>query len=46
MTLARGDKRQQLKDLCSIVAGIRLFNRAAGKGGRSISDCEFFRLLT
>jgi hypothetical protein len=42
MTLARSDKRQQLKDLCSIVVGIRLFNRAAGKGGRSITDCRCY----
>lgn len=41
MTLARSDKRQQLRDLCSIVVGIRLFNRAAGKGGRSITDCKY-----
>lgn len=38
MTLPRSDKRQQLKELCQIVMGIRLFNRASGKGGRSITD--------
>jgi hypothetical protein len=38
MALVRPDKEKQLKELCQIVTGIRLFNRACGKGGEGIDD--------
>ena len=41
MALPRPDKEQQLKELTSIVTGIRLFNRDSGKGGEGVDDCEF-----
>lgn len=40
MALSKLDKEKQLKELTSIVTGIRLFNRACGKGGAGIDDCE------
>ena len=38
MSLSRQDKEQQLRELCQIVPGIRLFNRDAKKGGEGIED--------
>ena len=38
MSLSREDKEQQLRELCQIVPGIRLFNRDAKKGGEGIED--------
>lgn len=40
MALDKGEKEVQLKELTSIVTGIRLFNRECGKGGQGIDDCE------
>jgi hypothetical protein len=38
MALSVREKREQLRYLASIVGGIRLFNKAAGKGGSAIAD--------
>mmetsp|Transcript_31450 Transcript_31450/g.94528 ORF Transcript_31450/g.94528 Transcript_31450/m.94528 type:complete len:697 (+) Transcript_31450:266-2356(+) len=38
MALPMKEKREQLLYLCGIVGGIRLFNKAGGKGGRKIPD--------
>jgi len=38
VTLQESDKALQVKELASIVFGIRLFNRAIGKGGAGIDD--------
>ena len=38
MALSLDDKQKQLRELSSIVAGIRLFNRDCGKGGEGIDD--------
>eukprot|EP00658_Telonema_sp_P-2_P021866 TRINITY_DN18719_c0_g1_i3.p1 TRINITY_DN18719_c0_g1~~TRINITY_DN18719_c0_g1_i3.p1 ORF type:complete len:579 (+),score=151.62 TRINITY_DN18719_c0_g1_i3:224-1960(+) len=38
VTLQDEDKAAQIKELSSIVFGIRLFNRAIGKGGSGIED--------
>ncbi|KAL5510723.1 hypothetical protein EMCRGX_G006320 [Ephydatia muelleri] len=38
MALDKGEKEVQLKELTSIVTGIRLFNRECGKGGQGIDD--------
>ena len=46
MALPRADKEQQLKELTSIVTGIRLFNRDSGKGGEGIDDRELFKQCT
>ena len=40
MALDKREKEVQLKELTSIVTGIRLFNRDCGKGGQGIDDCE------
>lgn len=40
MALNRLDKEKQLRELTSIVTGIRLFNRDCGKGGAGIDDCK------
>ena len=40
MALDKREKETQLKELTSIVTGIRLFNRDCGKGGQGIDDCE------
>ena len=40
MALRKLDKEKQLKELTSIVTGIRLFNRDCGKGGEGIDNCE------
>lgn len=40
MALNKSDKEKQLRELTSIVTGIRLFNRDCGKGGEGIDDCE------
>ena len=40
MALSKLDKEKQLKELTSIVTGIRLFNRDCGKGGEGIDNCE------
>ena len=40
LALDKGEKEVQLKELTSIVTGIRLFNRDCGKGGQGIDDCE------
>ena len=42
MALSKLDKEKQLKELTSIVTGIRLFNRDCGKGGEGIDDCKRF----
>ena len=41
MALSKMDKEKQMKELTSIVTGIRLFNRACGKGGAGIDDCKY-----
>lgn len=41
MALNKPDKEKQLRELTSIVTGIRLFNRDCGKGGEGIDDCKF-----
>jgi len=33
MVLLKRDKEQQLRELATVVTGIRLFNRAGGAGG-------------
>eukprot|EP00731_Ephydatia_muelleri_P037741 Em0550g4a len=38
MALEKTEKEAQLKELTSIVTGIRLFNRDCGKGGQGIDD--------
>jgi len=38
MGLSRNDKERQLEELSMIVAGIRLFNKAIGKGGKEIPN--------
>jgi len=38
MALSKLDKEKQLKELTSIVTGIRLFNRDCGKGGEGIDN--------
>ncbi|XP_065882314.1 cilia- and flagella-associated protein 206-like isoform X2 [Dysidea avara] len=38
MIMSKPDKERQLKELTSIVTGIRLFNRNCGKGGEGIDD--------
>jgi hypothetical protein len=38
MALTSEDKQKQLRELSSIVSGIRLFNRDCGKGGEGIDD--------
>ncbi|KAM9495312.1 cilia- and flagella-associated protein 206 [Clarias gariepinus] len=38
MSLLKQDKEQQLKELTTIVTGIRLFNKDRGKGGESIDN--------
>ncbi|XP_012933418.1 cilia- and flagella-associated protein 206 isoform X2 [Heterocephalus glaber] len=38
LTLSKMDKECQLKELTTIVTGIRLFNRDCGKGGEGIDD--------
>ncbi|MFT7802891.1 putative UPF0704 protein [Arapaima gigas] len=38
MCLKKKDKEQQLMELTRIVTGIRLFNKASGKGGEVIDD--------
>ena len=38
MSMSSQDKEQQLKELCQIVPGIRLFNRDSKKGGEGIED--------
>ncbi|KAF5897874.1 uncharacterized protein DAT39_012431, partial [Clarias magur] len=38
MSLLKEDKEQQLKELTTIVTGIRLFNKDRGKGGESIDN--------
>lgn len=40
MALGKEEKESQLKELASIVTGIRLFNRDCGKGGEGIDDRE------
>jgi len=40
MALSKLDKEKQLKELTSIVTGIRLFNRDCGKGGEAFDSCE------
>lgn len=40
MALGKEEKESQLKELTSIVTGIRLFNRDCGKGGEGIDDRE------
>ena len=40
MALTGEDKQKQLRELSSIVSGIRLFNRDCGKGGEGIDDCR------
>jgi len=40
MIMSKPDKERQLKELTSIVTGIRLFNRNCGKGGEGIDDCK------
>ena len=40
MALSKLDKEKQLKELTSIVTGIRLFNRDCGKGGEGIDNRE------
>ena len=40
MALTSEDKQKQLRELSSIVSGIRLFNRDCGKGGEGIDDCK------
>ena len=42
MALGKEEKESQLKELASIVTGIRLFNRDCGKGGEGIDDRELF----
>ena len=44
MALSKLDKEKQLRELTSIVTGIRLFNRDCGKGGEGIDDCEYSKL--
>lgn len=39
MALNKQDKEKQLKELTSIVTGIRLFNRECAKGGEGIDEC-------
>ncbi len=41
MALSKLDKEKQLRELTSIVTGIRLFNKECGKGGAGIDDCEY-----
>ena len=41
MALEKTEKEAQLKELTSIVTGIRLFNRDCGKGGQGIDDCKW-----
>lgn len=38
LSLSTADKRQQLKELARLILGVRLFNRAAGKGGAGLED--------
>jgi hypothetical protein len=38
--LSQQEKNAQLEELCDIVLGIRLFNKAIGKGGDRIPDVE------
>ncbi|XP_064396896.1 cilia- and flagella-associated protein 206-like isoform X2 [Halichondria panicea] len=38
MALSKLDKEKQLRELTSIVTGIRLFNKECGKGGAGIDD--------
>ena len=40
MALSKLDKEKQLKELTSIVTGIRLFNQDCGKGGEGIDNCK------
>lgn len=42
LALKPDEKRQQLGELADIVAGVRLFNRDAGKGGVGIEDVPAF----
>ena len=42
MALNKPDKEKQLRELTSIVTGIRLFNRDCGKGGEGIDACELY----
>ena len=41
MALSKLDKEKQLRELTSIVTGIRLFNRDCKKGGDGIDDREW-----
>ncbi len=41
MALSKLDKEKQLRELTSIVTGIRLFNKDCGKGGAGIDDREW-----
>ena len=38
--LSPRQKAKQLRELSTIVTGIRLFNKSCGKGGRSIPDLD------
>ncbi|NXN91444.1 CF206 protein, partial [Rhinopomastus cyanomelas] len=38
MSLSKKNKEQQLRHLAKLVAGIRLYNKECGKGGRTIDD--------
>ena len=44
MALGKEEKESQLRELASIVTGIRLFNRDCGKGGEGIDDRKLFSM--
>ena len=46
MALGKEEKESQLKELSSIVTGIRLFNRDCGKGGEGIDDRELLSITS
>ena len=46
MALGKEEKESQLRELASIVTGIRLFNRDCGKGGEGIDDRKLFSVCT